>query len=78
MATLPAGMRFHRAAAALAIALAILAPWFEEEGVRERFEEHIPLGRIGQPKDVAKLALFLASDESSWITGALIPVTRNT
>jgi NAD(P)-dependent dehydrogenase (short-subunit alcohol dehydrogenase family) len=52
----------------------ILAPWFEEEGVRERFEEHIPIGRIGQPSDVAKLALFLASDDSSWITGALIPI----
>jgi NAD(P)-dependent dehydrogenase (short-subunit alcohol dehydrogenase family) len=52
----------------------ILAPWFAEEGVRERFEEHIPIGRIGQPIDVAKLALFLASDDSSWITGALIPI----
>jgi NAD(P)-dependent dehydrogenase (short-subunit alcohol dehydrogenase family) len=52
----------------------ILAPWFAEEGVRERFEERIPLGRIGQPLDVAKLALFLASGDSSWITGALIPI----
>jgi NAD(P)-dependent dehydrogenase (short-subunit alcohol dehydrogenase family) len=52
----------------------ILAPFFAEEGVRERFEEGIPLRRIGQPEDVAKLALFLASDESSWITGTLIPI----
>ena len=36
-----------------------------EEAVRSR----IPLGRWGQPEDVAKLALFLASDDSSWITG---------
>jgi NAD(P)-dependent dehydrogenase (short-subunit alcohol dehydrogenase family) len=34
----------------------------------------IPLGRIGQPEDVANLALFLASDESSWLTGAAIPL----
>ncbi len=34
----------------------------------------LPLGRFGQPKDVAELAAFLASDESSWITGAAIPV----
>jgi NAD(P)-dependent dehydrogenase (short-subunit alcohol dehydrogenase family) len=32
----------------------------------------IPLGRAGTPEDVARLALFLASDDSSWITGAAI------
>jgi len=34
----------------------------------------IPLGRVGQPKDHAGAAIFLASDESSWITGADIVV----
>jgi NAD(P)-dependent dehydrogenase (short-subunit alcohol dehydrogenase family) len=34
----------------------------------------LPLGRMGQPTDVASLAVFLASDESSWITGAAIPL----
>jgi cyclopentanol dehydrogenase len=34
----------------------------------------IPLGRVGQPEDVAGLVLFLASDESSYITGAEITV----
>ncbi len=33
-----------------------------------------PLGRIGQPKDVAALILFLLSEASSWMTGAVIPV----
>jgi NAD(P)-dependent dehydrogenase (short-subunit alcohol dehydrogenase family) len=33
-----------------------------------------PLGRIGQPQDVAHCVLFLASDESSWITGQMIAV----
>jgi 3-oxoacyl-[acyl-carrier protein] reductase len=35
-------------------------------------EERTPLGRIGQPDEVAKVALFLASDESSWVTGERI------
>jgi 3-oxoacyl-[acyl-carrier protein] reductase len=31
-----------------------------------------PLGRVGQPEDIAKVALFLASDQSAWITGERI------
>ncbi len=34
----------------------------------------IPLGRIGQPEDLARCALFLASDDASWITGANVVV----
>jgi len=33
----------------------------------------LPLGRFGRPNDIAELAVFLASDESSWITGTAIP-----
>jgi NAD(P)-dependent dehydrogenase (short-subunit alcohol dehydrogenase family) len=35
--------------------------------------EH-PIGRIGMPEDVAKAILYLVSDDSSWITGAILPV----
>jgi len=52
----------------------ILAPFFDQPGVRERFEQRIPLGQLGTPEDVANLALFLASDESAFITGALIVI----
>jgi meso-butanediol dehydrogenase / (S,S)-butanediol dehydrogenase / diacetyl reductase len=34
----------------------------------------LPMGRFGKPEDVAELAVFLASDDSSWITGTAIPV----
>jgi NAD(P)-dependent dehydrogenase (short-subunit alcohol dehydrogenase family) len=34
----------------------------------------IPLGRIGRPKDIAKVAVFLASDYASWVTGSTICV----
>jgi 3-oxoacyl-[acyl-carrier protein] reductase len=33
-----------------------------------------PLGRVGQPNDIAAVAVFLASEESAWITGELLPV----
>jgi NAD(P)-dependent dehydrogenase (short-subunit alcohol dehydrogenase family) len=33
-----------------------------------------PMGRLGEPSEVAKAILFLASDEASFITGAILPV----
>jgi len=40
-------------------------PEFRKERV-----EKIPLGRVGQPRDLVEIAIYLCSDEASWITGA--------
>lgn len=45
----------------------------DEAARKQRVAMH-PLGRFGQPDDIAGLAVFLASDESSWITGAAYQV----
>lgn len=44
------------------------------EDQRRQLAQTFPLGRIGQPADVAAAALFLASDASSWITGVTLDV----
>ena len=44
------------------------------EDVQKRMLSGIPLGRFGEPKDVADLALFLSSESSSYITGQVIQI----
>lgn len=46
---------------------------FSEEKIRA-FVDTIPMGRLGQPEDMANAVRFLASDESSFITGVCLPV----
>lgn len=45
-----------------------------EQAVRHRFEDKHPLGRIAAPDEIARLVLYLASDEASFITGAAFPI----
>ena len=50
----------------------LVLAWSEE--TKEALIKQIPLGRLGIPEDVANVALFIASDESQFITGATINV----
>ena len=45
----------------------------EGEPWKQLLDQH-PLGFLGEPRDVANAALFLASDEARWITGVTLPV----
>ena len=49
-----------------------------EEGTSEYFRKMIPMGRLGTPDELASAAVFLASDESSFITGIDLPVDGGT
>jgi NAD(P)-dependent dehydrogenase (short-subunit alcohol dehydrogenase family) len=42
---------------------------------RERFAKTVPLGRMSDPQDIANAAVYLASDEASFISGVNLPVS---
>jgi NAD(P)-dependent dehydrogenase (short-subunit alcohol dehydrogenase family) len=44
------------------------------EKIMDYINELHPIGRIGTPEDIAWAAVYLASDESSWVTGAAFPI----
>jgi NAD(P)-dependent dehydrogenase (short-subunit alcohol dehydrogenase family) len=46
----------------------------KDPNLKASFLRGIPAGRLGAPDDIQGLAVFLASDASSWVTGALIPM----
>jgi gluconate 5-dehydrogenase len=49
--------------------------WFAEKPeFRSGFESHIPMGRLGEPDELAPTAVFLASEASSYVTGATVYV----
>ena len=46
----------------------------EIENVRKAFVDRQPMGRIGKPNEIAELAIYLASNESSFVTGQAISI----
>ena len=49
-----------------------------DEGTSDYFRKMIPMGRLGTTDEIASAAVFLASDESSFITGIDLPVDGGT
>jgi 3-oxoacyl-[acyl-carrier protein] reductase len=52
----------------------VLAAGFDQSDFRKTLESQTPLGRIGQPDDIAPAAAFFASDDSKWITGETLVI----
>jgi NAD(P)-dependent dehydrogenase (short-subunit alcohol dehydrogenase family) len=48
--------------------------WDDQEGGADRMRPLYPLGRVGEPEDVAAAVAFLASSDAAWITGHTLPV----
>ncbi len=48
--------------------------WDDQDGGADRLRPLYPLGRVGEPEDVAAAVAFLASADASWITGHTLPV----
>jgi meso-butanediol dehydrogenase / (S,S)-butanediol dehydrogenase / diacetyl reductase len=48
--------------------------WDDQQDTLEHFSKMYPLGRVGEPEDIAAAVAFLASDDAAWITGHTLPV----
>ena len=72
----PYGIRINAVAPAV-VETTVYNTFMSDEQVKETlptFNAFHPLGRNGQPRDVAEAILFLASEHASWITGTVLPV----
>ena len=51
-----------------------LAPFLENQEMRKKMEALTPMGRVGEPEDIAVAALYLASPAASWVTGKIFEI----
>src|SRR5512133_1675734 len=65
----PRGIRVNAIRPGMVETEGVRSSGIAQSEMRKQVEAQTPLGRIGQPQDIAGAAVFLASDESSWITG---------
>lgn len=68
----PKRIRVNSVNPGLVVTEGVHASGFFEDEFRQKIEAITPLGRIGQPEDIAPAVAFLASEEASWITGELL------
>lgn len=54
------------------IRTAMMADFYDDPAKRQRFVDLTPMARFGEPREIARVALFLASDDSSFMTGAVV------
>ena len=52
----------------------MIKPYLDDPQARKVLEQRQPLNRIGDPADVSNAAIFMASDESKWITGTILNI----
>ena len=71
----PKGVRVNSINPGMVETEGVHAAGFAESDFRKQIEAQTPVGRIGQPEDVAPLAVFLASKDSSWISGEMFYVS---
>jgi 3-oxoacyl-[acyl-carrier protein] reductase len=65
----PRKIRVNSINPGMVITEGVVSAGFDSGDFRQTFESQTPLGRIGQPDDIAPAAVFFASDDSKWITG---------
>jgi NAD(P)-dependent dehydrogenase (short-subunit alcohol dehydrogenase family) len=68
------GVRVNAILPAQVLNAGLEARMADDPKLRDVFLRGIPAGRFGQPDDIKGLAVLLASDAASWITGAIIPM----
>ena len=71
----PANVRVNSINPGMVVTEGVHAAGFVESDFQKELEARTPLGRIGQPQDIAPAAVFLASADSSWITGETLYIS---
>lgn len=74
----PRKIRVNSINPGLVITEGVQSAGFEGSDFQKDFEAKAPLGRVGHPKDIAPAAIFLASDDSSWLTGETLVIAGGT
>ena len=70
----PRKIRVNSINPGMVITEGVVSAGFDQGDFRKTFEAQTPLGRVGEPKDIAPAAVFFASDDSSWITGETLVI----